>query len=80
VHLHLTRHLRLCIYEANVGNVAWTMTSSNLPGCIQQFEENGLAMRYLDRKGRVAWKCSPKLLSLVRDARREVEDDWEDLR
>ena len=38
----------------------------------------GDAMRYLDRRGQIAWKASPSMLSRLADAEREVEDDMED--
>jgi hypothetical protein len=35
-------------------------------------------MRYLNAKGKIAWKASPWMLSRLADAEREVEDDMED--
>jgi hypothetical protein len=41
-----------------------------------RYEAAGDAMRYLDRKGRVAWKATPRMLARLADAEREVKDDW----
>ncbi len=46
---------------------------------LRKFEEAGDAMRYLDRKGRVAWKATSRMLTRLADAEREVKDDWADL-
>jgi hypothetical protein len=43
-----------------------------------EFEEAGDAMRYLDRKGRVAWKATPRMLSRLADAEQEARDDLAD--
>jgi hypothetical protein len=45
---------------------------------LRRYKEAGDAMRYLDRKGRVSWKASPRMLARLADAEREVEDDWAD--
>jgi hypothetical protein len=45
---------------------------------LQRFEQAGDAMRYLDARGLVAWKASPRMLASLADAEREVEDDWDD--
>ena len=47
---------------------------------LQEFEEAGDAMRFVDRKGRIAWKASPSMLSTLAEAGREAEDEldeWE---
>jgi hypothetical protein len=44
----------------------------------RRYEAAGDAMRYLDREGRLAWKATPRMLSRLADAEREVEDDWAD--
>ena len=54
-------------------------TSELLTEILREFEEAGDAMRYLDRKSRVAWKATPRMLTRLVDAEREVEDDWADL-
>jgi hypothetical protein len=49
-----------------------------LSDVLRGYEAAGDAMRYLDRKGRVAWKATPRMLTRLADAEREVEDDWAD--
>jgi hypothetical protein len=45
---------------------------------LRKFEEAGDAMRYLNTKGEVAWKATPKMLSRLADAKREAKDDMDD--
>ena len=53
------------------------------PGCtrteliaqiLRKFEEAGEAMRYLTKRGEIAWKATPAMLSR-RDAEQEVRGD-----
>jgi hypothetical protein len=46
---------------------------------LRQYEERGDAMRYLDANGKIAWKASPRFLTMLADAEREAQDDLEDL-
>jgi hypothetical protein len=41
------------------------------------FEMNGAAMRYVDAKGRIAWKATPKLRDHLNDLRVDAETDLE---
>jgi hypothetical protein len=45
---------------------------------LRRYEERGDAMRCLDDQGKIAWKSSPRFLTMLADAEREVEDDMED--
>jgi hypothetical protein len=45
---------------------------------LREYERHGDAMRYLDAKGKIAWKATPWMLSRLGDAEREVEDDLAD--
>jgi len=45
---------------------------------LAQLEAAGDAMRYLDAKGRVAWKATPHLRDLVRNLELEAKVDLED--
>ena len=47
-----------------------------LSDVLGKYEAAGDAMRYLDRKGSVAWKATPRMLTRLADMEREVEDDW----
>jgi hypothetical protein len=45
---------------------------------LRQYERGGDAMRYLDNRGKIAWKASPRFLTTLADAEREAQDDLED--
>jgi hypothetical protein len=42
---------------------------------LQQYERRGDAMRYLNANGNIAWKGSPRFLSMLADAERDARDD-----
>jgi hypothetical protein len=44
---------------------------------LSELESRGDAMRYLDNKGRVAWKATPRLQDHVDDLRQDAEADLE---
>ena len=46
---------------------------------LRQYERRGDAMRYLDKQGKIAWKTSPRFLTMLADAEREAQDELEDL-
>jgi hypothetical protein len=41
---------------------------------LRQYERRGDAMRYLDVEGKIAWKASPRFLTMLADAEREAQD------
>jgi hypothetical protein len=46
---------------------------------LREWEEAGEAMRFVDRKGRIAWKATPSMLTRLADAERDAKDelgDW----
>jgi hypothetical protein len=45
---------------------------------LHQYQERGDAMRYLDVEGKIAWKASPRFLTMLADTERETQDDLED--
>ena len=45
---------------------------------LHQYQERGDAMRYLDANGKIGWKASPGFLTMLADAEREAQDDFED--
>ena len=45
---------------------------------LRKYERRGDAMRCLDRHGRIAWKASPRFLSMLADAERDARDDLDD--
>jgi hypothetical protein len=45
---------------------------------LQQYERRGDAMRYLNEQGKIAWKASPRFLTMLADAERDARDDLAD--
>jgi hypothetical protein len=46
-----------------------------IPRILREFEEAGDAMRYVNTKGKIAWKATPGMLSRLADAEQEAKDD-----
>ena len=44
---------------------------------LQQYEQRGDVMRYLNRDGKIAWKASPRFLTMLADAERDARDDFD---
>jgi hypothetical protein len=42
---------------------------------LQEWEEAGDAMRYLDRDGRIAWKATQRMIDRLADAERDAKDE-----
>jgi hypothetical protein len=45
---------------------------------LREYERRGDAMRYLNANGSIAWKASPRFLSMLADAERDARDDLAD--
>jgi hypothetical protein len=45
---------------------------------LREYERRGHAMRYLNGKGKIAWKASPLFLTKLADAERDAEDELKD--
>jgi hypothetical protein len=45
---------------------------------LRKYEQRGDAMRCLDSRGKLAWKASPRFLSMLADAERDARDDLAD--
>jgi hypothetical protein len=45
---------------------------------LRQYERRGDAMRYLNVKGKIAWKASPSFLDRITDAERDAQDELDD--
>jgi hypothetical protein len=43
-----------------------------------EYERRGDAMRCLNKRGRIAWKASPRFLGMLADAERDALDDLDD--
>jgi hypothetical protein len=46
---------------------------------LRRYEERGDAMRCLDKQGKIAWKASPRFLTMLADAERDAQDELQDL-
>ena len=78
---YMTKALRFWVdveYE-HVKNEFLTSTRIELLAqLLCEFEEAGDAMRYLDVRGRIAWKATPKMLTKLENAEQEVIHDMAD--
>jgi hypothetical protein len=45
---------------------------------LREYERRGDAMRYLNEDGKIAWKASPRFLTMLADAERDARDDLAD--
>jgi hypothetical protein len=45
---------------------------------LREYERRGDAMRCLNSHGKIAWKASPRFLSMLSDAERDARDDLAD--
>jgi hypothetical protein len=45
---------------------------------LAELEANGDAMRFVNSKGRIAWKATPRLRDYLKDLELEAEEDLED--
>jgi hypothetical protein len=45
---------------------------------LRQYERRGDAMRCLDKQGKIAWKTSPRFLTMLADAERDAQDELEE--
>jgi hypothetical protein len=45
---------------------------------LRTYEQRGDAMRCLDNQGKIAWKATPRFLTMLADADREAEADLQD--
>jgi hypothetical protein len=45
---------------------------------LREYERRGDAMRCLNKRGRIAWKASPRFLGMLADAERDARDDLAD--
>ena len=45
---------------------------------LHQYQDRGHAMRHLNASGKIAWKASPRFLTMLADAEREAQDELED--
>jgi hypothetical protein len=77
----VTKVLRLWVdveYEAVKNHHPDRPRSDLIAQILREFEEAGDAMRYLNTKGEIAWKATPRMLARLADGERESEDDLAD--
>jgi hypothetical protein len=60
-------------------NGVYTTCCRVLARVLSMLEACGDAMRFVDAKGRVAWKASPQLRSQLKDLELDAQDDLEDI-
>jgi hypothetical protein len=58
--------------------INWITLRQLVAQILRQYDRRGDAMRYLDKKGKIAWKASPRFLRMLADAEREAQDELED--
>jgi hypothetical protein len=78
---HMTKILQFWVdveYERIKNNGPDRSRTELVAQILWKFEEAGEAMRYLNTKGKIAWKATPGLLSRLADAEQEAIDDMED--
>jgi hypothetical protein len=77
----MTKDLRFwvdCEYQHIKNETVGSTRAQLIAEILGKFEEAGDAMRYLDSKGRIAWKATPSMLTRLADAEQEVLDDMEE--
>jgi hypothetical protein len=67
-----------CSYEDRKYENANYARVELIAAILRDYERSGHAMRYLNGKGQIAWKASPRMLSTLADLEREAEDDLAD--
>ena len=45
---------------------------------LREYERRGHAMRYVNAKGKITWKASPRFLNMLADAERDARADLSD--
>ena len=75
---HLDKQLKFWV-DIELERLKYNSLKANkktlLPSILLEFEAAGDAMRYLDSKGRIAWKTTPRLLEKLADAKLDAEDE-----
>ena len=74
----MTKVLRFWVdveYERTKNHHPGHSRTELIPQILRKFEEAGEAMRHLNRKGEIAWKATPGMLSRLADAEQEARDD-----
>jgi hypothetical protein len=80
IHIHksLQAYLDEAIYQARLRrNCSIHDPNAVLASILAKAEAAGDAMRYLDKKGRIAWKATPQLRDHLSDIQADAEADAE---
>jgi hypothetical protein len=64
--------------EIKLDHIDLTKRQQLLAHILRQYERLGHAMRYLDVEGKIAWKASPRFLTMLADAERDAQDELEE--
>ena len=81
MHFRMEKTLRFwvdCSYEDQRYENSNRTRNELIAEILFDYERSGHAMRYLNTKGQIAWKTSPRMLSILADLQREAEDDLAD--
>ena len=81
MHFRMEKTLRFwvdCSYEDQRHDNSDRTKNELIADILHDYERSGHAMRYLNVKGQIAWKASPRMLSMLADLEREAEDDLAD--
>ena len=65
-------------YEAIKWDHANLTKRQLLAHILREYESRGDAMRYLNVKGKIAWKATPSFLNRIADAERDAQDELDD--
>ena len=67
-----------CSYEDQRYDNSNRTRNELIADILRDYERSGHAMRYLNVKGQIAWKASPRMLSMLADLERDAEGDLAD--
>jgi hypothetical protein len=67
-----------CSYEDKRYDNSNRTRNELIADILRDYERSGHAMRYLNVKGQIAWKASPRMLSMLADLERDAEGDLAD--
>jgi hypothetical protein len=75
---HMTKTLRFWVECALDTDDAGYGEEDQVARVLQRFEAAGDAMRYVRADGKIGWKATPAMLTKLRDAERDAEEELDD--
>jgi hypothetical protein len=76
----LNAYADLAFEASRLGRIGVHPTRDSVcTGVLAKLEACGEAMRFVDAKGRIAWKATPNLRQYLKDLKLDAQDDMEDL-